>query len=448
MKVDFSHLHEIDGQCSAGDRQGLMHAELCGMDRYLPETLAGLASRGQRYLGELDNTEEAIHIRSYAEEVRERTANIFVLGMGGSSLGPITIQEALTTPYADRLSRDERGGPTVDVIDHIDPFVLSSLKQVMQGSRTHYAVISKSGGTPESSALLFHLCEDADPSQLTFVTDRDPAKSALRKIANQQGIQCFDYPDGVGGRYSVLSASGLLPAAFMGVDIEKMLEGARDERENALSSDPKTNRSYRLAVAQHMLYRRGKIMHVMMTYSRRLRAAAEWYAQLLAESTGKKFDRNGKLVNEGMMPIVAEGPKDEHSVAQLFREGPPDKLYMPVGVQDYESDLSIPEAAPGSPYDIDELSYLRGVSFADIMRKKFVAFIDSMKEVRRPVIPITLERVSPEELGRFFVLHMQAVAFQGEKNFLNVDVFNQPGVQRGKDLAKESLLRLKRERHS
>jgi len=435
LNIDFSSLQTID------PRHGVSADELQAGAAHLPEDHAAFLSRNQRFFEALDD-DNALHaIKWAAADIRRCADHVFVLGIGGSALGAKTIQQALTHPFANRLSAEQRNGPTVDILDNVDPSVLHALDDVADPQRRRmYVVISKSGMTPETMAQYFAL-EGEPPDRFVFVTD--PKEGHLRALADRRGIPTLNYPEGVEGRFSVLTASGLLPAAIMGVDINELVMGAKEERENALSLDPERNRSHRLAVIQHLLATRqeaAKTMNVVMPYSGRLERFAAWFNQLQGESIGKRRNRAGQDVHVGITPIQALGSTDEHSLVQLFRGGPNDKLFLPIGVDNYQASLPIPRASYPED-DIPDLDYLRGVTFEDMMRVKTGALARSLAEEDRPVIPMTVDRVDARSLGALFALFEGSTAYLAERYGING--FDQPEVGRGKALTKEGLLALK-----
>ena len=296
-----------------------------------------------------------------AEQARGRFDDVLLLGIGGSALGPIALRTALRPPAWNTLSAAARGGaPRLHVLDNVDPATITATLGRLALARTLVLVISKSGGTVETmaqylivrDALAGAVGEDAARQHLIFITD--PEVGALRKIARAEGITTLDVPPNVGGRFSVLSPVGMLPAALIGIDVKALLAGAADVMTRAASADLSTNLPGTFAVLQHIADTvHGRSVQVLMPYADPLRDLALWFVQLWAESLGK-LRRDGTPV--GPTPLPAVGATDQHSQVQLFMEGPLDKTVTFITVKGRELEGPI----PARHADIPELSYLAG----------------------------------------------------------------------------------------
>jgi len=334
--------------------------------------------------------------------------HIVVLGIGGSSLGAICLQQSLTHLFKT---------PKLHVIDNIDPIMIKELEDVIDPANTLFIVITKSGTTPEIMSQYEYFKAKAPKENFVFITD--PQNGKLREIANKEGIPTFDIPENVGGRFSVLSPVGLLPAHLLGIDIDKLIAGAKSMRKKFLSEDPKQNLPFQLASIQYQL---NKAITVLMPYAQKLIKLADWYRQLLAESIGKKSDNNGNIVNIGITPVNALGVTDQHSQSQLYNEGPNDKLLMFIEVANLGPELQI----PGENYSFNKLIQIEKEATAGSLTKN-----------DRPNLTIKIDEINEETLGELFMLFEASIAFLGE--FYNIDAFNQPGVELSKQLTKQML---------
>lgn len=372
-----------------------------------------------------------------------RFENVVVLGIGGSALGNIAVQSALCPGTWNLTPTESRGGPRIFVVDNVDPGALGSVLAYLDTvdptlERTLFNVISKSGETAETAAqfmtirslLIERRGEAAHAEHIVAVTD--PVKGTMRSICDSAGYQTLPVPDGVGGRFSVLSPVGLFSAAMCGIDIDAMLDGAaRMDRE---CSKPSLNENpaamlatllVRLGVGDGVA--RAKPNHVLMPYANGLYLMADWFRQLWAESLGKRFDRDGKETFAGFTPIKALGATDQHSQVQLYREGPNDKVFGFLEVSDFgtHNGLTIP-----SGLGVDALSYLEGKRFAQLLnaekRATEYAFVESV----RPNFTIQWPAVDAHRVGQFVSLMQIATSYAGL--MLNVDAYDQPAVETGK----------------
>lgn len=359
-------------------------------------------------------------IQNKIKKFEDRFDAIIVLGIGGSMLGVQTVVDALY--FDDKI--------TVHCVDNIDPFVIQNLTSKLNFGRTLFLVQTKSGGTPETIAQFLYFKEQAQTLGLLlenhFIFVTDPIKGYLRHLANaNENIACIDIPDNVGGRFSVLTPMGLLILCLLGLDANAMLEGAKNALENQKELAAK------LADLQVQLYHQGVDQNVLMPYSSRLATLSKWYIQLLSESVGKERSLDNRIVNQGITPIPALGATDQHSQAQLFKEGPFNKLVMTMQVQDYQALPVICDEAVGG------LEYLQGITFGDLMDAELQGTRQSLAESGKPSINILIDKVCEYTMGEIFMFFELSVCYIG--NILNIDTFDQPGVERAKILAKEIL---------
>ena len=361
--------------------------------------------------------------------------NFVVLGIGGSALGNIALQTALN-PYTYNLDESVRKGrPRLFVFDNVDPEQLGSFLDWVSDKldRTIFNVISKSGRTAETAAqflIISKLLKDklgCDGYRKQVVAITDANQGTMRNITNNAGFRCLDVPDGVGGRFSVLSAVGLLSAAVCGINIDALLEGARDMDERVSNEDFFANPAAINAAINYHYYNRGKNISVMMPYSYALKDLSDWYRQLWAESLGKTKDLDGKTVFVGPTPVNALGTTDQHSQVQLYREGPNDKLFTFLEVKNFNKSLTIgpaPECAP-------ELGFLAGKDMGTLLNSEKKATEYALLHDKRPCMTVMFDKINAYNVGQFIYLFEATTSFAGA--LFNINTYDQPAVELGKE---------------
>lgn len=374
-------------------------------------------------------------VRALSESLRPRTENLLVLGIGGSALGNIALQAALNPLTWNLLPRERRNGPRLFVLDNVDPMFVGDVLDVIEAydpgfERTVVNVISKSGETAETAAQ-FLIAQDrlkrarGDRHGDHVVAVTDPAKGTMRSICDSQGYATLPVPDGVGGRFSVLSPVGLFSAAMCGIDIEGLLDGAAEMDERCRNPDLTINPAATLAWLLMEFARRGKSNHVLMPYSNGLYLLADWFRQLWAESLGKQHDLSGKQVFAGATPIKALGTTDQHSQVQLYREGPNDKVFGFMEVEHFNRDLRVPKSV-----ETESLQYLSGASLATLINAEKRATEYALVESARPNFTLRFPQVNAHTVGQFIQLWEVTTAYAGR--LLNIDAYDQPAVETGK----------------
>ena len=372
----------------------------------------------------------SLHAQSteFAKRTRGRFDDVVVLGIGGSALGPIALRTALRKPQWNLLDAGERDlRPRLHVLDNLDPASIAGLlERVVRLERTLFIVTSKSGGTAETMAQYLVARDQvvqhglAPKEHFVFVTD--PARGALRPIAQREGIPALDIPANVGGRFSVLSPVGVLPAALIGIDTTSLLAGAAAMAERCVRPVLSENPAAVFATLQYLAdTRAGKRVHVLMPYSDALRDMAAWFVQLWAESLGK--ERAGTHV--GPTPVAALGATDQHSQVQLFMEGPEDKTVTFLSVPS-RNDLEIPKLHP----DVPDLAYLGGHTLAELLDAERRATAGALAMRGRPNMTIELEAMDASHVGELFMLFEVATILAGA--MYDVNPLDQPGVELGK----------------
>jgi glucose-6-phosphate isomerase len=413
---------------------GIVSADWAGAPDEFRRAHAGLGRR--REAGELGFLalpgDVALHRQTteFAAHTRGKYDDVVVLGIGGSALGPIALRTALLKPAWNTLTQDERGGqPRLHVLDNVDPRTISALLDRLALDRTLFIVTSKSGGTAETMSQYLVIRErlnqqtkDAS-AHLVFITD--PQKGALREIANAEKIPALDIPSAVGGRFSVLTPVGLLPAALVGIDTAALLAGAREIADRSAGDDVATNPAGTFATLQYLADTRlGRCIHVLMPYSDPLRDLSDWFVQLWAESLGKHRESGDPGV--GPTPVGALGATDQHSKVQLFMEGPGDKTVTFIAVGEVDSDLVIPRLHS----DVKELGYLGGHRLGELLSIEQRATAGALARRGRPNMTIHVDRVDAHHMGALFMLLEIATIYAGE--LYGVNPLDQPGVELGK----------------
>jgi glucose-6-phosphate isomerase len=407
---------KLDGLFSTG----LSLQELQAESNKIPVFLNQFYSRGQGF-HELPKWKGyVLAVKQLAEKLRPRFErgewkDIVVLGIGGSALGITCLRDALKGPMWNL-----HGSPRCLVLDNLDLIEESAASLDLE--KTLFIVISKSGQTPETLAQYFYFKERVNKDQFVFITD--PDHGALREMGKKEGIALLDIPENIGGRFSVLSSVGLLPAALLGLDIEALLEGAEEMAKSFQSTEWELNLPFQFASIQYLLdWKKGIHMTVMMPYSSRLWMFADWYRQLLAESIGK----DGK----GLTPIRALGATDQHSQMQLYNEGPTDKLICFLEILEKDSPR-IPKV------EVESLKYLSGLNFHHLMNTEKAASEQALTQYKKPHLSMEIESLDEKTLGALFMFFEASTAFLGE--YYGVDAFNQPGVELGKELTRSLLI--------
>jgi glucose-6-phosphate isomerase len=372
------------------------------------------------------STEVIEEIESYAESARERYEYYVHIGIGGSALGPIAMQTSLLDSCYNLNAPLKMFFP-----DNVDPDWLAELADHIDVSKTLFHVVSKSGGTAETAATTLYFMEFLTQQKeenfyknLLFTTD--PVKGLLNEIAREYPIKCFRIPPDVGGRFSVLSPVGLVSASIAGIDIRKLLEGAAEMAKRCDTENLIENPAFMYAAIHYLYMKRGKNISVMMPYSNKLRDLADWYRQLWAESLGKRYDNNGDIVEVGQTPVKALGATDQHSQVQLYIEGPNDKVTTFLEVEKFKNN---DELKNHFTY-ISDFNYFEGKTLGQLFTAEKQATELALTNNKRPNLTIKFSEVNPENIGAFFFLLEAATAFAG--GLLNINAFNQPGVEEGK----------------
>lgn len=421
------------------DGRGIDPAALESMAGRFPEVHASIERRreaGELAFFDLPYEKEVVgHIRSFGDGPGQAFDTIVVLGIGGSALGTTALRTALLQPFWNELDDEARDYfPRLYVLDNVDPSTIGPLLDRIEPARTLFNVVSKSGTTAETMAQflivrerLRDLLGDGYRGHLLFTTD--PEKGVLRRIAGEEDIVTLPIPPGVGGRFSVLSAVGLMPAALVGIDVAELLAGAADMDARCRTADLAANPAGLFAVLQYLADTRCEApIHVMMPYTDRLFGVADWFRQLWAESLGKRADTSGNEVFRGPTPVVALGATDQHSQVQLYMEGPFDKTITFLATRALPVEVPIPAVYP----EIPSLSYLGGSTLGGLLDAERRATASALTRRGRMNMTLEVPAITPRAIGELFMLLQIATVYAGA--LYDVDPLDQPGVELGKEL--------------
>ena len=379
-----------------------------------------------------NQTEIVADILATAKEIRKKFKYFVVLGIGGSALGPSMVYNALCHLHYNELPASKRKGPKFYVEDNVDPVRMAALLDVIEPDKTCFNVISKSGATSETMTqylIISDILQKAGvklSENMIFTTDA--CRGNLIKIDKSLGgkVKKYILPDGVGGRFSELCPVGLLPAAVLGVDIKGLLAGAAYM--DGLCNKPTISHNPALACAalMYVTMKQGKNIHVLMPYSDNLKLIADWYCQLWAESLGKAVDYDGKKVNAGTTPVKSLGVTDQHSQVQLYIEGPYDKVITFISVGKYACEMPIPHGCE----DIPDVGFLGGHTMEELIQAENKATAYALMMAGRMNYTINMPEVNAFTLGQLMYMLELQTAYAGA--MLNINTFNQPGVENGK----------------
>lgn len=420
-----------------GDQHGITDAQLKALaEKTLPliSMLNKERKDGKTPYRDLPYNKETVQrVKDLAAKLKGKCENLVVLGIGGSALGNIALQTALN-PYMHNLDDSQRPGPSLFVFDNVDPVQLSSFFDWLSDKldKTIFNVISKSGQTAETAAQFLIIRKmllgkfGSDGLKEHVVATTDPKQGTLRKIADENSITCLEVPEGVGGRFSVLSAVGLFSAAMCGIDIDSLLTGAADMDKRVSAEDFYKNPAAINAAINYHFYNQDKKISVMFPYSYALRDLADWYRQLWAESLGKANNLKGSEVNIGPTPVKALGTTDQHSQVQLYREGPNDKLFTFLQVDNFDKD---PEIGP-APDSAPELDFLAGKALSTLLNSEKKATEYALLQSKRPCLTVLFPRVNAYTVGQFIYLYEVTTSMAG--GLFGINPYDQPAVELGK----------------
>ena len=404
--------------------------EVKSMERIVEQSKEVLVSKsgaGNDFLGWIDlpvayDKEEFARIQKAAEKIASDSEVLVVIGIGGSYLGARAAVEFLRHSFYNVVSKEVRKTPEIYFAGNsISGRYLSDLIQVIGDRDFSVNVISKSGTTTEP-AIAFRVFKEmlekkygkAEAAKRIYATT-DKSRGALKKLATEEGYETFVVPDDVGGRFSVLTAVGLLPIAVSGADITKLMEGAADARKDALEKPFAENGPMQYAAVRNILLRKGKQIEVLANYEPSLHYVSEWWKQLYGESEGKD--------QKGIFPASVDLTTDLHSMGQFIQDGSRNLFETVLNVTDSEAEIVIGE----EPVDLDGLNYLAGKNMDFVNKSAMNGTILAHTDGNVPNLMITVPGQDEYSLGQLFYFFEFACGVSGYT--LGVNPFNQPGVE-------------------
>ena len=364
-------------------------------------------------------------IKKAAHKIQEDSEILLVIGIGGSYLGARAVIEALTNTFYNMQDKEIRKTPQILYVgNNLSPNYIHDIIDLIGNKDLSINVISKSGTTTEP-AIAFRIFRELlenkyglkEAKKRIYVTT-DSKKGALKTLASREKYTTFVIPDNVGGRYSVLTAVGLLPIAVAGIDIDKLMNGARIAQDKYADENLKYNECYKYAVARNVLYQKEKNIELLVTYEPKMHYMIEWWKQLFGESEGKE--------GKGIYPSGAEFTTDLHSLGQYIQEGRRNLFETVINIKHSETDMKI----NADEDDLDGLNYLEGKSLDYINKKAMEGTIAAHVEGDVPNILITMDKLDPETLGHLIYFFELACAMSGK--LLGINPFDQPGVEKYK----------------
>ena len=366
--------------------------------------------------------EEFKRIERAAKKIKKESDVLLVIGIGGSYLGARAVIEALTSSFNNLLPARRRKYPQIFFVgNNLSSNYMNELIEYVANKDFSINVISKSGTTTEP-AIAFRIFREIlenkygiDEARSRIYATTDKKKGALKTLADKEGYEEFVVPDNVGGRYSVLSAVGLLPIAVAGINIKKLMEGASVAQERYNDSNLKYNECYQYAVVRNILYKEGKKTEILVNYEPKMHYLTEWWKQLFAESEGKD--------NKGIYPTGVDNTTDLHSMGQYIQQGERNLFETVLAVKEPKSDITI------NPDDdnLDGLNYLAGKTLDYVNKKAMEATIQAHVTGKVPNILINMNRLDEENLGELIYFFEKACAMSG--TILGINAFDQPGVE-------------------
>lgn len=420
-----------------GEKEGFTDKDLSSIRLNIENAFDSVADgRGKGMMGWTElpyNQAEVVEdILVTARQVKKNFDNFVVLGIGGSALGPMAVFQALCHLRHNEQTKKIRKTPKFYVEDNVDPERMMALLDTLNLEKTMFNVITKSGSTSETMSqylIIMDILKQTfgDKANEHIIATTSETKGNLIKIAKTEGLKTFYIPENVGGRFSQLTPVGLFPAAVLGINIKQMLKGAATMDKMCKSRNYKRNPALIAAALQYVAINKGKNISIMMPYADSLKLMADWYCQLWGESLGKAVDRDGNKVFAGQTPVKALGVTDQHSQVQLYTEGPFDKVVTFIGVDKYRKEVTISEGCEEFP----DVSFLSGHTLNELIKAEMLATEYALTKLERLNSTIMLPEVNASTIGQLLMFFMLQTAYIGE--MLNIDTYNQPGVEEGKN---------------
>ena len=366
--------------------------------------------------------EEFERIKLAAKKIRNDSDVLVVIGIGGSYLGARAVIDSITHTFYNSLDDAKRGGPAIVYAgNNMSPHYINDLLELVAGKDISINVISKSGTTTEP-AIAFRIFREVletkygvEEARKRIYVTTDKERGALKGLATEEHYETFVIPDNVGGRYSVLTAVGLLPIAAAGVDIDKLMEGARNAQKRYSEPNLAKNDCYKYAVIRNLLHKDGKDIEILVNYEPKLHFFTEWWKQLYGESEGKE--------GKGIFPAGVDFSTDLHSMGQYIQEGKRILFETVLNIENVNSDVDIKLEENNA----DGLNYLAGKTLGYVNNKAMEGTVLAHVTGNVPNLRIDIEKLDEEHMGELIYFFEKACAISG--GILGVDPFNQPGVE-------------------
>ncbi len=369
--------------------------------------------------------EEFARIKNAAKKIQKDSDVLVVIGIGGSYLGARAVIETLTSTFYNMLSEKQRKTPQIFFVgNNMSPNYINDLLECIEKKDVSINVISKSGTTLEP-AVAFRIFREyleskygLDEARKRIYVTTDKSKGALKTLSDEEEYETFVIPDNIGGRYSLLTAVGLLPIAVAGVDIKKLMEGARNAQEKYNEEDLKYNDCYKYAVVRNILYNQNKTTEILVNYEPKMLYFTEWWKQLYGESEGKE--------GKGIFPAGTIFTTDLHSLGQYIQEGKRNLFETVINIEKSKTNIKL----KADEDNIDGLNYLEGKDLDYVNHKAMEATVEAHVSGDVPNVVINMEKLDEENLGELIYFFELACAISGK--LLGVNPFNQPGVEKYK----------------
>ena len=382
---------------------------------------------GNDFLGWVDlpknyNKDEFARIKKAAEKVKSDSDVLLVIGIGGSYLGARAVIDSLSHSFYNSMPESKRKTPQIVYAgNNLSPVYMNDLLEFVSDKDISVNVISKSGTTTEP-AIAFRIFREVletkygvEEARKRIYVTTDKSRGALKTLANEEKYETFVIPDNVGGRFSVLTAVGLLPIATSGIDIDKLMKGAQNAQGKYLEPNIKYNDCYKYAVARNLLYKSGKTIEILANYEPKLHYITEWWKQLYGESEGKDL--------KGIFPAGVDLTTDLHSMGQYIQDGRRDLIETVLKVGENSSEITI----QSDDRNLDGLNYLQGKTVGYVNNKAMEGTVLAHVSGNVPNFMIEIERLDEENIGELIYFFEKACAISG--TLLGVNPFNQPGVE-------------------
>lgn len=365
---------------------------------------------------------EFSRIKKAAKKIKKESDILVVIGIGGSYLGARAVIESLTSTFNNMLTEKQRKYPQILYVgNNLSPNYINELIEYIGDKDFSVNVISKSGTTTEP-AIAFRIFREIlenkygiDEARSRIYVTTDKERGALKTLADNEGYEKFVIPDNVGGRYSVLTAVGLLPIATAGIDIDKLMQGAQNAQERYDDPNLKYNECYKYAVTRNILYKLYKNTEILVNYEPKMHYFTEWWKQLYGESEGKD--------QKGIFPAGVDFTTDLHSMGQYIQEGRRNLFETVISIENPKSDITINKDED----NLDGLNYLAEKTLDYVNKKAMEGTVKAHVTGDVPNIMLTIENLDEENIGELIYFFEKACAMSGM--ILGVNPFNQPGVE-------------------